>query len=40
MDLTDLVVLSQDPSSARRSPPDVEVTIVVGAALGTVVADD
>ena len=40
MDLTDLVVLSQDPPPARRSSPDVEVTVVVGAALGTVVSDD
>jgi len=31
MDLTDFVVMSQDPSPARRSPPDVEVTLVVGA---------
>jgi hypothetical protein len=31
MDITDLVVLSQDPSPARRSPSDVEVTLVVGA---------
>jgi len=40
MDLTDLVVLSQDPPPARRSSPDVEVTVVVGATLGTVVSDD
>tara|TARA_Y100000758_G_scaffold247681_1_gene183715 strand:- start:507 stop:920 length:414 start_codon:yes stop_codon:yes gene_type:complete len=40
MDLTDLVVLSQDPPPARRSSPGVEVTVVVGAALGTVVSDD
>ena len=31
MDRADLVVLSQDPSPARRSLPDVEVTLVVGA---------
>jgi hypothetical protein len=34
------VVLSQDPPPARRSSPDVEVTVVVGVALGTVVSDD
>jgi beta-lactam-binding protein with PASTA domain len=31
IDRTGLVVLSQDPAPARRSLPDVEVTLVVGA---------